>query len=248
MKMMYIGAASLLALGMAACGENAETEYAEEDEAEDSSTYAEDETATDETGATDPYDTAAANDPAAEGDALDPYGDETDVAEAPIGQEPAGTAASLQPVSMTFAEVETEEDLSELVDNAFQQADVDQNGQLSREEFQILTASLAPTDMAQPSGAASTEDETAMDTEAQGDAAAGTETADVAAEERIFAEAAGTGDAVEKESLREAFLARFETADMDGDDRLDPQEREEFVRIALGGDASAEPPAPEQNQ
>lgn len=252
MKTMYIGAASLMALGMAACGER--TEYAEEEETTETAAY-EDETADEQTGAAgEPYDTARADDPAgtttsgdpaAGDDALDPYGETDTAADTPIGQEPTGTAASVQPVSMTIAEVETEDDLSQLLDDAFRRADADQNNQLSREEFQILTATLAPADMAQPLGAPMTQDETAM--EGEGDIG-GTQTTDVAAEERIFAEAAGTGDAVEKESLREAFLARFKTADQDGDDRLNPEERDEFVRIALGGDAQSQTQTPEQNQ
>lgn len=231
MKTMYIGAASLLALGIVACGDDSGARYAENEEDQNSAyeengvneddamsedqITAEDENASRMTMTQDEQSEL----PGIENAPPHPAGDET----------VAGTAASLRAAPTTFAEVETEEDLSIVVEDAFNRADLDQDGQLSREEYRVLTASLAP--IAAGDAAVDAQTETAGEGDME------TTEAEVGAD--VFAEAAGTGDAVQKESLREAFLARFETADADDDNRLSASEQDDFIRIALSESASS---------
>jgi len=243
MTKTFIGAVSLsalMAIGLTACAKNVEESadasseqeaaYAELNEAENEIA---EELAAVETN--DPYTQTTETDPYVGSAVADPYDEvaanEPDQAMAGVNGDGVITAEETAEI-ITIAEIRDEADVRQMVDAAFESADLDNDGALSKLEYASLAAAVQIAD-----GDAID----AVDGMVGGDGAgAVAETTDEGEPamtlpgDEIFAEAAGVDNELSKDDLRASFLARFEAADVNHDARLDEGEREEFVRLAMG--------------
>lgn len=241
MKTALIGAVSLAALAVAACGQKADTTYeTTEAPAAEETTVAEAEPYTSET-----MDTV---------DADDAYADTSEYsAGSTVGQTGGLTGGQW----INASAIATKEDINTAADTAFAKADANLDGVIDRTEFMRVAAGpsayvsgpVAPADEMDPMDPMAPTDPSAMDTTttAENDPAITGEPAGVdtmtpgattgqvvsAETDTMFADIAGDDDEVTKEGLREALLERFEQADANGDSTLDNMEREEFVRLTM---------------
>lgn len=268
MRNTTIGAvsmAALLAAGLAACGQDrtdyaadeTETERAADADMDRTDRYAQDDEAMrsdDQLAATeaDPYaDTTTQTQTT--GAATQPGYGATDA---------AGTTTTTTIVSLD--QIEERSDVERIANEAFDAADADGDGELSRTEYMTLALSALeysgpsnlgltgaqdmgegdydpnmtgqqagvdqqgadPLDRPQPGAS-----DPAMQESRMGQTSVAAADIDAA-----FNEAADEDGAITRESLREAFLARFDEADADNNEQLDAEERETFAQLIAGAE------------
>ena len=140
------------------------------------------------------------------------------------------------PVMLAY--VRDTDDVEELVNEKFEEADRDGNGELDDREYLTVAVALGQS-YTEPTAPAEPMDET-------GDVTDETKTAEADTEDEVEAEpisvegwrvashtefrdaVAGEDESVERSELREALMARFEAADTDDNGALDEEELEMF--------------------
>ncbi|MAW81807.1 MAG: hypothetical protein CMI63_16350 [Parvularcula sp.] len=276
MKKLPLGAvsASALLLATAACGD-ADNTY----EAADNETVEQDEERTVYAGEDDEYAYADDAEAADEQVAANEQDDESWGAERYDRSAEAVMSDTTDPDLRTAVNslTRSRDEIESLANRAFEGADADNDGALSRGEYVELALASArdldafitepvnlmsvnPVD--DPATVSAPEENTASadvindddDVAAAGDATRTAETAGArqaamhlddpldaereaeieASAAQIFQDAAGDDAEVTQEELREAFLARFEEADEDGDDELDASELRTFAALTRG--------------
>jgi len=230
MSKRFLGAASvaaLMALGLAACGQESAT-Y-DDVSSGDTTQYSETEDsypADDETFAGQPTD-------------QERMAQETGVPNA--GGVDSSSALREGPI-VAIADVRVKSDAEEAASTAFEQADANGDGMLDRSEYMTVAmsaegdAGMAPSTPALPGETVDPTVEPSTTPGSTQTAEAGSATVDTA-----FAEAAGDDSILSKEELRAAFLARFDEADADGDAQLSDEEQMTFAALTAG-----EPAAPRE--
>ena len=221
MRKSLIVAASVLAL--AACGKADETTTTEVDEsvAEEKTENARLADAGEALeGAPAREDVFAVDEEAIEASAVEP--------ESGAYVEPAYEEVKVSPERLT--DIVSESDVVTVVDDAFSAADLNNDGELTKEEFAILTTSIADP-LPELNVLEPVEGDVPADVIADAEATVMGVTSNA---EALFEEAAGGADTLSIEDVRKAFLARFDAADVDDDRSLNPVERAEFIRLALG--------------
>lgn len=221
-------AAALLAFGLTACAQE-QNRYAETEESANRTAYAEigDEPLPGE------Y-TRMGDEAALAGDRL-AQANETSPNAGGVTTDPTTAYAASEPVTVEIAEVRVKDEVEAAAENAFMVADLNGDGVLSRDEYMTIAMNLRPqttadaTTMPAPDGALEEGDTTMLAEEPS--------PVTVAA---AFEAAAGPDGELTREKLREAFLARFEQADADGDDELNDEEWQTFAALTTG-EAREEP-------
>jgi len=132
------------------------------------------------------------------------------------------------------AQVTTRDDARLFAEAEFKQADLDLNGKISKDEFLAYAAAkvtLATNDADEATGA--TEPQTAsMGIEPEGDADSIEAAAETAATpEEQFAELANGDKKITKDELIESRIANFDEADINKDEMLDDEERQQFAAL-----------------
>lgn len=215
MSRKFISAASiaaLMAVGLAACGQQTRTASDETTEQQERSEHAEA-----------PYEQAQ---PEALAQAPRPS-DDASLAQPEVPNTGGATTPAAEAVAIVDVRVRTDAEQAAVA--AFQMADANGDGVLDQEEY--LTIAMAAESGLAEAAPALEQGEVDIGAPEQQIRAA---EADASAVEAAFAEIAGeTGEAT-KDDLRAAFLARFEQADADGDGQLDEEERLTFAALMIG--------------
>lgn len=262
MKRTLIGAVSLsalMAVGLAACGQN-DTTYAENENGPYAETADEARTADSQTSNVESGDMADAR-KAAQDYAADPSAaDAGETADYDVAQGEAATdntdvgAYSGEMTLASLSSVRTRDELEDRAGDVFAEADLNGDGVLDRAEY--LTLALADAGVSAPEGEGDISepmDEIASvgGTPAEGGVSAPTQLAGVDEQQKveaIFEEVSDDGETMTLEQMREAFLARFDEADENGDRQLDTLERMKFAQLVAGEETlnGAEPDLDQQ--
>lgn len=252
MKKTLIGAASLTALmavGLAACGQN-DTTYAENENDPYAETGDAARTTDSQMSDVEPADAAdarrQAQDYAADQDAAETEeSDSFDVAQDEAATDDASAAGSGAMTLASFTSVRTREEVQNVAEDVFAEADLNGDGVLDRAEY--LSLALADTGMSDGMEGegdwSNPTDETASvgGAEPDSETSAPTQLASVDEQqnaEAMFDDASEDGESLTLEEMREAFLARFDEADENGDQQLDTLERMKFAQLVAGEETS----------
>lgn len=147
-------------------------------------------------------------------------GPQPGAADGGAGQIDAGVAAAYK--------IRTKADIGPSVDAMMALADRDNDGQLSREEFNIIAPALGQADNSlNPSVEGGP-----VANPGAGDAMESTTATPIRADD-FFAETAGTNGLISRDELTAALTARFDAADADGNGELSAEEAQAFAASML---------------
>lgn len=134
---------------------------------------------------------------------------------------------------LDVAQVSTRDDAKLLAEAEFKQADLDMNGEISKDEF-IAYASVKTTrNISEPATTATVTEpaNTALNTEPAAEGDADIEANLPATAEEQFAMLSKDDEEISKDEMIEARVAGFEEADANDDEVLDDNERQKFVAL-----------------
>lgn len=146
-------------------------------------------------------------------------------ASAAIAQEPAPEAkpevaeqADTTPKILDAKQVGTRDEAKLFAENEFEQADLNRDGSVDKDEFFAYATIRAPFKSSK-----------APESEQPTEETAGVEVPATADEQ--FAEISKDGETISKTQLAELRVAQFDKADADGDETLDSEERMQFAAL-----------------
>jgi len=152
--------------------------------------------------------------------------------ERPSGQPMAGGRDA---AIVNIYEVRDRQDVGRFVDNLFERADDDENGEMTAQEYRLVAPALAQSD-----NDVSVEANDRNAEAAGPEGAAADENVGLSGGQSFFLMAAGEDEMLSRAELRETILARFDEADADGDGALNAEESSAFARLAMRGAAKGD--------